>query len=106
MLKKVWSWVKSLFTKENIGIIWRKLLTSTKSAIATTISDPSIQQTAYDLVKELAGKELTGDQKREAFNEAMTECLKVMGKQIGESTLSAIRELAVSAMKAEDEQTK
>ena len=104
MLKKIWSWVKSLFTKENIGIIWRTLFTSSKSAIANLISDATVQAKAYEIAKSLMSDDLTSDEKKTAFNAQMLEWLKTIGKEVGDSTLSTLRELAVSSCKVEDEE--
>lgn len=98
-MKKLWNWICSFFTKENIGIIWRVLFTTAKESVKNTIHDPAIQQKAFDLAKSLMKKDMTGEQKKDMFNEAMKEYLKGIGAEIGTSTLNTIRELALDAAK-------
>lgn len=104
-MKKLWNWFKSLFTRENVGIIWQTLLTATKSRIAAMISDAEVQAKAFALAKSLMGGDLTSEEKRTAFNAQMREWLASVGKDVGESTLATLRELAVSSCKAEAEET-
>ena len=98
-MKKLWNWICSFFTRENIGIIWRVLFTQTKESVKNTIHDPAIQQKAFDLALSLLKKDLTGEQKKDMFNDAMKEYLKGIGAEIGTSTLNTIRELALDAVK-------
>lgn len=98
-MKKLWNWICSFFTRENIGIIWRVLFTTAKESVKNTIHDPAIQQKAFDLALSLLKKDMTGDEKKDAFNAAMKEYLKGIGAEIGTSTLNTIRELALDAVK-------
>lgn len=98
-MKKLWNWICSFFTKENVGIIWRVLFTTAKESVKNTIHDPAIQQKAFDLAKSLMNRDMTGDEKKDMFNDAMKEYLKGIGAEIGTSTLNTIRELALDAAK-------
>ena len=98
-MKTIWKWICSLFTKENIGIIWRTLFNSAKSKITTAIHDPAVQKEAFNLAKSLLTSDLTGEQKKELFNQKMLAALKDMGVEVGTSTLNVIRELALEAVK-------
>jgi len=98
-MKTIWKWICSLFTKENIGIIWRTLFNSAKSKITTAIHDPAVQKEAFNLAKSLLTSDLTGEQKKELFNQKMLAALKDMGIEVGTSTLNVIRELALEAVK-------
>lgn len=98
-MKTIWKWICSLFTKENIGIIWRTLFNSAKSKITTAVHDPAVQKEAFNLAKSLLTSDLTGEQKKELFNQKMLAALKDMGIEVGTSTLNVIRELALEAVK-------
>lgn len=98
-MKTIWKWTCSLFTKENIGIIWRTLFNSAKSKITTAVHDPAVQKEAFNLAKSLLTSDLTGEQKKELFNQKMLAALKDMGIEVGTSTLNVIRELALEAVK-------
>ncbi len=98
-MKKLWNWICSFFTRENIGIIWRVLFTTAKESVKNTIHDPAIQQKAFDLALSLLKKDMTGEEKKDAFNAAMIEYLKGIGLDVGTSTLNTIRELALDAVK-------
>ena len=58
-MKKLWNWLKSLFTGERIGVIWRTIFTAAKSSLAQMVCDPENQQKALDLVHDLASSKLT-----------------------------------------------
>ena len=55
-MKKLWDWLKSLFTGERIGVIWRTIFTAAKSSLAQMVCDPENQQKALDLVRDLASR--------------------------------------------------
>jgi len=98
-MKKLWNIVCSLFTRENVGIIWRTLFSTTKEAVKNTIHDPAIQERAFTIVKSLMLTDKSADEKREAFNRMLGEYLKKIGVEVGTSTVNVIRELAVEAVK-------
>lgn len=100
-MKKLWNWVKSLFTGERIGVVWRTIFTAAKSTVAQMVSDPDNQKAALDLVKHLASSKLTNEQKRDEFNAQMKSWAKAAGKDLSDAVLNALRENAVVALKCE-----
>lgn len=100
-MKKLWEWLKSLFTGERIGVIWRTIFTAAKSSLAQMVSDPENQQKALDLVRDLASSKLTNEQKRDEFNAQMKSWAKAAGKDLSDAVLNALRENAVVALKCE-----
>lgn len=100
-MKKLWNWVKSLFTGERIGVVWRTIFTAAKSTVAQMVSDPDNQKAALDLVRHLASSKLTNEQKRDEFNAQMKSWAKAAGKDLSDAVLNALRENAVVALKCE-----
>lgn len=98
-MKRIWKWICSLFTRENIGIIWRTLFECAKGKVVNAIHDPAVQKDAFELAKSLLTSDMTGEQKKELFNQKMLAALKDMGVEVGTSTLNVIRELALEAVK-------
>lgn len=98
-MKRIWKWICSLFTRENIGIIWRTLFECAKGKVVNAIHDPAVQEEAFELAKSLLTSDMTGEQKKELFNQKMLAALKDMGVEVGTSTLNVIRELALEAAK-------
>ena len=68
-MKTIWNWLKSLFTNEKIGVVWRTIFTAAKSTLAQMVSDPDNQSAALALVKQLATSGMTNEQKRAAFEQ-------------------------------------
>lgn len=100
-MSKLWKWIRSLFTGERIGVIWRTIFTAAKNTVAQMVSDPDNQKAALDLVKHLASSKLTNDQKREEFDEQIKSWAKAAGKSLTEAAINALRENAVVASKCE-----
>ena len=100
-MSKLWSWIKSLFTGEKIGIVWRTIFTAAKSTLAQMVSDPANQETALALVKKLASRQMTNDEKRKEFEAQMRAWAKSVGKELSEAAINALRENAVVASKCE-----
>lgn len=98
-MNKLWNWIKSLFTGERIGVIWRTMFTAAKNTVAQMVSDPDNQNAALDLVKHLASSKLTNDEKRKEFDAQMRSWAKAAGKSLTEAALNALRENAVIASK-------
>ena len=98
-MNKLWNWIKSLFTGERIGVIWRTIFTAAKNTVAQMVSDPDNQKAALDLVKHLASSQLTNDEKREEFDAQMRSWAKAAGKTLTEAAINALRENAVIASK-------
>lgn len=101
-MKKLWNWVKSLFTGEKIGIVWRTIFTAAKSAVAQMVSDPDNQKAALDLVLRLASSKLTNEQKQAEFNAQMKSWAKAAGRELSDAAINALRENAVVASKCAD----
>lgn len=103
-MKKLWNIVCSLFTRENVGIIWRTLFASAKDAAKKAINDPKVQKKAFETAKALLSADVSGDAKKDAFNSTMKDFFAEYGKEVGTSTLNCIRELAVEAAKEAQKQ--
>lgn len=66
------------------------------------IMDKENQQKAYEFVKELHfRKDMTAKEKAETFNLKMLVWCRDFGKQLSDSTINMLRELALSAFKSE-----
>lgn len=105
MISKIIKAITSLFSKNNIGILFKILAIKAGSAIAKEIMNPQNQQKAYEFVKDLASrKDLTNKEKADEFNKKMKKYLKSLGKKIADSTINCLRELAVNAFKCESEE--
>lgn len=104
-MKKLWNIICSLFTRENVGIIWKTLFASAKDAAHKAINDPKVQARAFETAKTLMSANISGDAKKDAFNSAMKDFFAEYGKEVGTSTLNCIRELAVEAVKQNTEET-
>lgn len=103
-MKKLWNIICSLFTRENIGIIWKTLFASAKDAAKKAINDPKVQAKAFETAKTLLSMDISGDAKKDAFNSAMKDFFAEYGAEVGTSTLNCIRELAVEAVKQNSEE--
>ena len=104
MLAKIWNLIKSIFTKKVIGTILLKLIENAKTKITEEILDTENQKAAYDFVKEISeDKTLSVEEKAKKFNEKLLEWAKSLGKELSNSTVNCLRELAVTAFKAEAE---
>lgn len=101
-MSKLWKWIKSLFTGEKIGIVWRTIFTAAKSTVAQMVCDPDNQKAALDLVRHLASSGMTNEQKRAEFNAQMKSWAKAAGKNITEAAINALRENAVIASKCDN----
>lgn len=104
-MKKLWNIICSLFTRENVGIIWKTLFASAKDAAHRAINDPKVQKRAFEMAKTLMSADISGDAKKDAFNSAMKDFLAEYGTEVGTSTLNCIRELAVEAVKQNADET-
>lgn len=105
MIKKLWDWICSFFTSENVGIIWRTLFETAKEAASNIIHDADVQRKAFDIAKSMFDSDISSEEKRQKFDSLMLEQLTKMGKEVSTSTLNTIRELAVEAVKQNAEET-
>lgn len=102
MLAKLWAWFVGLFTKEKIGILFIMLFKAGISAVAQQIADQQLQKKALEFVKELAARDdITNKEKAALFNERLLAYGKQIGKELCESVINCLRELAVNALKSQ-----
>jgi hypothetical protein len=102
MLKLLWAWLVGLFSKEKVGVLFLLLFKSGMSAIGAEIANKDLQTKALEFVKELSKREDIGNfRKAQIFNEKMFEYGKKLGKILCDSVINCLRELAVTALKAE-----
>lgn len=102
MLKVLWAWIVSFFTKEKIGILFVLLFKSGVSAVAELIADLDLQRKALEFVRELSERDdLSNREKAALFNEKMIKYGKAIGKVLCESVVNCLRELAVNALKSQ-----
>ena len=98
-MKKLWNWIKSLFSAEKIGVIWRTMFTAAKNTVAAMVSDPENQKRALQLARDLMSTGLANVEKRNRFNQAMRDWAKQAGVTLTEAAINALRENAVVALK-------
>lgn len=98
-----WAFIKGLFTKKAVGIIFRIIFNATASATAQALCDPAVQDKALEIAKMLQEQGLDAAEKARLFNQMMAQWLEQAGRKIGTSLLNAIRELAVAALKTSRE---
>lgn len=101
LLKKIWEWLKNIFTKdESKSALLKVLMEGIDDPSLDVIKDPELGKKAIQFVKELNKREdLTGKEKAEIFNAKLHEYAKAVGKVIGSVALNLLRELAVTAVK-------
>lgn len=94
--------LKKLFSKSTLGTLLYKILNATGSVVVREILDQENQDKAYEFVKELnARTDLTVLEKAKEFNAKFAAWGHSMDKEISESVINLLRELAVNAIKAE-----
>lgn len=100
-MSKLWNWIKSLFPGGRIGVIWVNIFMAAKSTLAQMVSDPANQDAALALVKQLASRQLSNDEKRKEFDAQLKAWARAAGKNLTEAAINALRENAVVALKCE-----
>lgn len=104
MLSKILQIFTSMFCKDNLGKLLKILILRATSVAAKEILDKQNQETAYNFVKALnARDDLTNAEKAKIFNEQMLIWTKKLGREISESAINCLRELAVNALKCESQ---
>ncbi len=103
-MSKFWKWFKSLFTKDNVGIVWSIILTSTKSAIANALRDPVLQDEALSIVRQLGNTGMSSDAKITAFAERLEVFAKKLGRTLTEKAITELRRNAYAAYQIENEE--
>ena len=101
LLKKLWEWLKSVFTTDaSKSALLKVLMEGIDDPSLDAIKDPDLGKKAIQFVKELnERKDLTGKEKAEIFNAKLYEYAKTIGKVIGSVALNLLRELAVTAVR-------
>ena len=101
LLKKLWGWLKSIFTTdESKSALLKVLMEGIDDPALDIIKDPDLGKKAIQFVKELNKREdLTGKEKAEIFNAKLYEYAKAVGKVIGSVALNLLRELTVTAVR-------
>ena len=95
-------WILSIFSADKLGIIFRLLFMSAGKTVLKDMLDTENQKKAYEFVKELnARTDMTNTEKAWEFNKKMYAWAKKEGKNIAESIINCLREMAVNALKAE-----
>ena len=98
-----WAFIKGLFAKKTVGVIFRIIFGATASATAQALCDPAVQEKALEIAKMLQEQDLDATEKARLFNKMMKQWFDRAGRMIGASLLNAIRELAVAALKTSRE---
>lgn len=104
-MKTLLAFLKRLFIRENLGIIFQKIFSDVKTKVINDISDPENQKKAIEFVKELSQrKDYTSKEKLEFFNLKMEVYAKDMKKELSNSAINCLREMALVAIKSETEE--
>ena len=102
MMSKILLKICSLFPKSKLGILLSIMFTKASSVVIKDILDPENQKKAYEFVKELHNRtDISNKVKAKEFNKMMIRQLKKEGKEICDSVINCLRELAVNALKTE-----
>lgn len=102
MFNLFYKWLLSIFTKDKIGIIVRKLLLSAAKPVAKDLFNIENQKKAYEFVKELAqNNELSTWEKAEMFNLKFQHFLGKGAEEVSKSMLNCLREMALMAYKSD-----
>lgn len=101
ILKKIWEWLKSIFSKdESKSALLKVLMEGIDDPSLDVIKDPDLGKKAIQFVKELNKREdLTGKEKADIFNEKLFDYAKKVGKVVHAVAINLLRELAVTAVK-------
>lgn len=101
ILKKIWEWLKSIFSKdESKSALLKVLMEGIDDPSLDVIKDPDLGKKAIQFVKELNKRDdLTGKEKAAIFNEKLFDYAKKVGKVVHAVAINLLRELAVTAVK-------
>lgn len=101
ILKKIWEWLKSIFSKdESKSALLKVLMEGFDDPSLDVIKDPDLGKKAIQFVKELNKRDdLTGKEKADIFNEKLFDYAKKVGKVVHAVAINLLRELAVTAVK-------
>lgn len=102
MIAKILLKFCSLFPKSKLGILLSIMFTKASSVVIKDILDPENQKKAYEFVKQLHNRtDISNKVKAKEFNKMMIRQFKKEGKEICDSVINCLRELAVNAIKTE-----
>jgi len=101
LLKKIWTWLKELFSRDDSqSALLKVLMEGLSGDDLDVIKDKELGAKAIQFVKELNERtDLTGSEKAKIFNEKMLAYLKKVGKVVAVFAINLLRELAVTAVK-------
>ena len=95
-----WAFVKSLFTKKTLGVIFQVLFNHAKSSAVTVLTNADVQKFAYNTAIDLNNDEsMTTLDKTKEFNIRVAKYIKELGLVSTTSLVNTLRELAVQAIK-------
>lgn len=102
MLAKILLKICSLFPTSKLGILLSILFSKAGSTVLKDIFNPDNQKKAYEFVKKLHYRDdISNSEKAKEFNKMMVNQLKIEGKNVCDSVINCLRELAVNAVKTE-----
>ena len=97
-------WIKNLFTNKKIGCILAVFAKKAAAAAVKQIMDPENQRKAYELVKKLiTRKDMTSKEKAEVFSLQMLDWSQTYARNLSDSSINCLREMALAAAKAEEQ---
>lgn len=107
-MTKIWNLIKTcckaIFCHETVSKVWTILFNSGKSTAAGLLTNTELMNTAFEVAKSLAAGDKSAEDKKAAFNSALTDYLRDQGHAVSASLLNMIRETALAAVNAEKEQ--
>lgn len=103
VFKAIANGIKAIFCRQTISKVWTILFGSGKSAIGSLLSDTELMDAAFKFSWALATGSDTVD-RRATFDAQLKSWAEENGYEIGTAALNAIREVAYSAVKAQQEQ--
>ena len=99
MFSKILSVIKSLFSSNKFGILFSIIFASASKQFAKEILDSENQKKAFEFVKYLHNKQdMSNKEKMDEFNLRMLAWAKQVGKDMTDSVINCLRELAVTAL--------
>jgi len=101
LLKKIWTWLKELFSRDDSqSALLKVLMEGLSGDDLDVIKDKELGAKAIQFVKELNERtDLPGSEKAKIFNEKMLAYLKKVGKVVAVFAINLLRELAYMAVK-------
>lgn len=101
MLKKIFSWIKNLFSSEENKAEMLEIISDNLNAPQLKeLYDADLMNKAFEFVKELhVNTALTAKEKQRIFNHMLSEYAGKVGKVISNMAINLLRELAYTALK-------